>query len=121
MVGKRRALDDGLWMISKEFLVMADYDGSKSLDEIDFLTIPIWIRVAGLPMGLMNRVTAMVIGDEIGEFMDVDFENDEMADGRFLHVKIRLDISKPLGRGITIDLGEDAEGRWCPISYEFLP
>jgi hypothetical protein len=72
-------------------------------------------------MGLMNRATAMVIGDEIGEFMHVGFENDEMADGRFLQVKIRLDIRKPLGQGITIDLGEDVEGRWCTISYEFLP
>lgn len=41
--GKRRALDDGPWMISKELLVISDFDGSKSLDEVDFSSIPIWV------------------------------------------------------------------------------
>lgn len=41
-------------MISKEFLVVKDYDGSKSLDEVDFSFILIWIQVARLPMGLMG-------------------------------------------------------------------
>lgn len=38
---KRKALKDGPWMISKEALVVADFDGSKSLDEIDFSFISI--------------------------------------------------------------------------------
>jgi hypothetical protein len=41
--GKRKVLEEGSWMISKELLVVADFDGSKSLDEIDFSFIPIWI------------------------------------------------------------------------------
>jgi hypothetical protein len=39
-------------------LVVAEFDGSKTLDEIEFASIPIWVRVAKLPMGLMNRDTA---------------------------------------------------------------
>lgn len=35
--GKKRALEDGPWMISKE----ADFDETKSLDEVDFSIIPI--------------------------------------------------------------------------------
>ena len=39
--GKRRALEDGPWMISKELLVVTDFDETKSLDEVDFSIIPI--------------------------------------------------------------------------------
>lgn len=118
---KRRVLKDGPWMISKEVLVVADFDGTKSLDEIDFSFIPIWIRVARLPMGLMNRATTEVIGDEIGDFMEMDFESDDLAAGRFLQVKVRLDIRHPLRCGITVGMGEGVGDRWCPIQYEFLP
>uniref|UniRef100_K3ZNG2 CCHC-type domain-containing protein n=1 Tax=Setaria italica TaxID=4555 RepID=K3ZNG2_SETIT len=118
---KRRALEEGPWMISNEALVIADFDGTKSLDEIIFSFIPIWIRVARLPMGLMNKATAEVIGDEFGKFLEVDFESDDLAAGRVLRVKVRLDIRLPLRRGITVDLGEGVGDRWCPVQYEFLP
>jgi hypothetical protein len=66
-------------MIPKELLVVADFDGSKSLDEIDFSSIPGRIRVARLPVGLMTRSTTQVIGDEVGTFMEVDFESDVLV------------------------------------------
>ena len=39
--GLQRALDDGPWMISKELLVVVEFDESKALEEFDFLSIPI--------------------------------------------------------------------------------
>jgi hypothetical protein len=56
--GKRESMDEGPWMISKELLVVADFDGSKSIDEVDFSSIPIWLRIDRLPMGMMTRVVA---------------------------------------------------------------
>lgn len=83
-------------------------------------SVPIWIRVARLPMGLMKKEVAIAIGDDIGEFLEVDFENDDMAARRYLRVKVRIDIHKPLQRGIIVDMGEDVEERWCPLKHEFL-
>ena len=60
-------------MVSKELLVVADFDGSKTLDEIVFSFIPIRVRVANLPMGLMNRSTAKAIEDKVGESNDPRF------------------------------------------------
>ena len=39
--GLRRALDDGPWMISKELLVVTEFDEAKSVDEFDFSVVPI--------------------------------------------------------------------------------
>jgi hypothetical protein len=40
-----------------------------------------------------------------------------------LLIKIRLDIRRPVMRGVTIDVGEGEEVKplWCPLCYEFLP
>jgi hypothetical protein len=91
-------------MVSHELLVIANFDGSKTLDEIEFASVPFWVRVANLPMGLMNRSTAQAIGDEVGTFMEMEAEaeSDEILVGRFLRVKVRLDIRKPLMRGVTV-------------------
>jgi len=40
-LGKRRALEDGSWMISKDLVVMAEFDETKTLDEMEFHFIPI--------------------------------------------------------------------------------
>lgn len=121
VAGKRRALEEGPWMISRELLIVADFDGSKTLDEIIFSFIPIWVRVANLPMGLMNRSTAVAIRNEVGEFMEMESDENECAAGRYIRLKVRLDIRKPLMRGVTISRDEGEDGRWCPLSYEYLP
>lgn len=118
--GKTRALEEGPWMISKE-LVVSEFDGTKSIDEINFSFIPIWLRVSRLPMGLMNKSMAVTIGNVVGSFMEADVENGDYAAGRFLRLKVRLDIRKPLIRGMTMIIGEDKEDRWCPFCYEYLP
>ena len=43
--GKRKALDESPWMISRELLVVADVDWRKTLDDIDFFAVPIWVRI----------------------------------------------------------------------------
>ncbi|KAG0529526.1 hypothetical protein BDA96_05G106000 [Sorghum bicolor] len=112
--GLRRALDDGPWMVSKELLVVVEFDESKALEEFDFSSIPIWMRVKRLPFGLMNRVVAETIGDDVGAFMEVDADGGESAVGRVLRIKIRLDIRKPLHRGI-MKLGKN---ELAPFSRE---
>jgi hypothetical protein len=38
--GKRRALDDGPWMFGKDLVVMAEFDESKVLEEMEFFFYP---------------------------------------------------------------------------------
>lgn len=107
-------------MLSNDLLVMAEFDGSKTLEEIYFSFIPIWIWVTKLPLGLMSREAGEVIGDEIGEFMEVDVGEDGMVTGSVPWVKIRLDIWKPLMHGVMVQTEEEGPDRWCSVMYEYL-
>ena len=114
--GKRRAIMEGPWEFGGDLLIVVDFDGSKRLKELEFVSVPIWIRVFDLPLGLMNEETARRIGNKAGRFLEVDMDEDGLAVGEFLRIKVLLDIRKPLFRGVTME----GEG-WCNIKYKFLP
>ncbi|KAK1678763.1 hypothetical protein QYE76_039611 [Lolium multiflorum] len=104
--GKSKALKEGPWMFNHELLVMVDFDPRKTLDE----------------------ETAEAIGAEFGGLLDVETDEDGTAVGKFLRIKVILDIRVPLRRGIKLleDVELDTGGlqeleRWCPFQYEFLP
>jgi len=44
-------------MFGKDLVVMVDFDPTKTIDEVEFIYIPIWIRVLKLPFGMMNKAT----------------------------------------------------------------
>jgi hypothetical protein len=119
--GKRKALDEGPWMFDKELMVMQDFDPTKSLEDYEFNDVPIWIRIFKLPLGMMNGETGEQIGQEVGEFLEAAVGDDGMAVGKFLRIRVRIDLRKPLMRGITLHFGDDMLPKWCPFEYEFLP
>jgi hypothetical protein len=46
---------------------MVDYNAEKTLEELVFAFIPIWVRVSKMPFGMMNKATGEAIGREMGE------------------------------------------------------
>ena len=63
------------------------------------------------------------IGEEVGQFVVMDREEDGSAVGEFLRIKVKLDIRKSLMRGVTLlkEEGGKEKKMWCPILYGFLP
>lgn len=119
--GKKRAIHDGPWLFGKDLIVVVDFDGRKRLEDIKFDNIPIWIRVSGLPLGMMNKETGEMIGNEVGAFVDMDLEEDGSAVGQYLRIKVRLNITKPLMRGVSLVVEDGEAPLWCPMVYEYLP
>lgn len=116
---KKKALEEGPWNLSKE-LVVSDLDETKTVDELEFNSVPIWVQVSQLPLGMMNAAIAEAIGGEIGDFIEADTEDGNVAVGRFLRIKVRIDIRKPLMRGVTVIADSNGAERWCPLAYEHL-
>jgi hypothetical protein len=102
-MGKKRSLEDGPWMMGHSLLVMVSFNGKKALEAVEFHHVSIWIHVSKLPMWVMNRKVAEIIGSEVGKFMDVDDEKNGIAIGCYLRVKVWIDIRRPLMRGVTME------------------
>lgn len=121
--GKKRALEDGPWMFGKDLVVVADFDGEKTIDEVELNFIPIWVRITKMLLGLMNKGVADMTREMIVEVLEVDVDEYDMAVGQYMRLKVKLDIRKLLIRGVTLDVGDEvyAKMKWCPLVYEYLP
>jgi hypothetical protein len=119
--GRKKAVDGGLWSFDKDLIVLENFDPTKSVEEYSFSSIPIWIRVYKMPLGMMSRMNGILIGDRVGEFMEMDGVEDGMAVGKCLQVKVRMQITSPLMRGTTMEVDDKGRTIWCPFEYEFLP
>lgn len=58
-----------------------------------------------LLVSMMNRETTEVIGTDMGEMLDVEIEEDGLVVGRYLRIKVRINIRKALRRGIILHVG----------------
>ncbi|XP_073360407.1 uncharacterized protein [Aegilops tauschii subsp. strangulata] len=105
--GWTRALEDGPWWFDKELLVMEEFDPDKTVEEYEFNIIPMWIRDFGLPLGSMNRDTGELIGKDFHDLVEVDVGHDGKAAGKFLRIKVKLDIKLPLMRGFVLEREEE--------------
>ncbi len=69
----------------------------------------------------MTREVGEDIGAAVGNLIDVDVPAESgIAWGRFLRIRVELDLSKPLMRGCIIQVEETAPV-WMDFRYEHLP
>lgn len=68
---KKKALGSGPWSFNKDLIVIEKFVPSKTIDEYEFKFIPIWVRVYGIPLGMMSSETGELIGKNIGEVFDM--------------------------------------------------
>ena len=62
-----------------------------------------------------------ILGSKVGTVLKVDTDQRGRVRDSFIRVRTLLDISKPLRRGLPVQLGKNAEKTWCEIKYERLP
>lgn len=67
------------------------------------------------------RILVRPLVIKIGVFKEADVGDDAKAVGRWLRIKVVIDIRKPLMRGITVKVGDAEKEKWCSFLYEFLP
>ncbi|KAM0899427.1 hypothetical protein ACQ4PT_021295 [Festuca glaucescens] len=103
--GRKKAVDIGPWMFDKDLIVMEEYDPNKTTEQYEFNSIPIWVGMYKLPLGMMKKETGEKLGELVGEFMEMDGVEDGMAFGKCLRVEKECDIKLKKGE-------EPQFGKW---------
>ena len=78
------------------------------------------MQIHNLPLNNRTRETRWEIGSKLGEVLEVDVAESGVQWGRYLRVKVKVDVSKKLVRGKKIAF-EGREQRWIAFKYERLP
>ena len=118
---KDKVLEGSPWSFEKKLLMLKQYDGNIRISDYYFGSASFWVRIYGLPLKLMNVETAKMLGRKIGTFIRADHDNARAEVGRFLRVRIEIDINKPLRRFITLKTKGTHDVHRGRLSYERLP
>ncbi|KAK1617511.1 hypothetical protein QYE76_023028 [Lolium multiflorum] len=87
-----------------------------------FDQMEVWVRVLNLPMDMMNRFFGELIGNWVGKFISVEVDEEGLAWGKELRIRVAVRVDQPLLRGVSIKESEAAvEGTWFDIKYERIP
>ncbi|KAK1692965.1 hypothetical protein QYE76_009662 [Lolium multiflorum] len=103
-------------------VLLKEYSGSVRPSDMVFDTVEIWVRVLDLPMDMMNLFFAKLIGGWIGKYIAADVDEEGMAWGKDLRIRVQVRVDQPLLRGVSVKESEkEVEGIWYDLKYEKIP
>ena len=114
-----RVLASEPWSFDKHLVVMQKYEHETAIEELSFNRACFWVQLHGIPLRYMTAEAAVKISSVIGEVAQPIVPKD-LDGGKFLRLKISIDLSLPLCRGRLISLGNGKQ-TWISFKYERLP
>lgn len=124
---QRKAPEGGPWTFEKDLLLIEEFVLSKRIEDYEFKYVTMWVRLFDLPLGDMHRNNGELIGDLMGETVDVDVGADGMAIGKFMRIRVKMLVAESLMRDSWITVTKEEGGKkkderiWVRFEYEYLP
>lgn len=116
---REHILDLGPWSVNGQCLNLRKCGVDRSLEELKFNMLQIWIQVNGLNLDMYYSKNAHMIGNEVGNCVRVESEH-TMKQRSFLRMQVEINIEEPIKEGIWWTNHAGLE-KWTPIKYERLP
>ncbi|TXG63385.1 hypothetical protein EZV62_010379 [Acer yangbiense] len=110
----------GPWHFGNSLIVLEKQMGLGNIAQLGFNKAEFWIQIHDIPISCMNRRTAKWLTEQIGEVVEIPTESRECR-GKFMRVKVRIDISKALKRWLKLKLNRSEEITMMNLKYERLP
>jgi hypothetical protein len=116
---KRRIKEGRPWLFDRRIFVLKELEEHIPPSQMVFSLALFWVQVHDMPLICMNKEVGTQIGESLGEVEEVDVTGDGVGWGRFLRVRVLIDITKPLERGRALKVNE--RSIWVSFKYEKLP
>ncbi|XP_050259988.1 uncharacterized protein At4g02000-like [Quercus robur] len=117
---KKRVMEMCPWTYEKSLILLREFEGERIPKEISLWQSPFWVQIHNLSLKSRTRETGRAIEAKLGEVLEVDVEESGVHWGKFLRVRVKIDVTKKLVRGKKIVI-EGGEQRWIAFKYERLP
>lgn len=110
---KTRIEEGCLWLFDTSIFVIEPYNGKTKPKDMAFNKASFWMKMHNMPLG------GMKFGSLVGSVEVVDVDEEDISRGKWLQVKVRLDLTQPIAWGRTVNI--DREKYYIPFQYEKLP
>ncbi|MBA0798372.1 hypothetical protein Gohar_008965 [Gossypium harknessii] len=81
---------------------MLPFEKGKDIDSYEFWWFPFWLRIYNIPLELMDRQTALNVGDALGELVAIDWKDNNGGWIEFVRLKVKINVLKPLRRVVKL-------------------
>jgi hypothetical protein len=81
-----------------------EFDGYTSPSKLNFDTSAFWIRIYDLPLVCIGREMGFKLGTTVGKVEEVETDDDGVEWGEYLHVRVHVNLFKPIPRGRVLKL-----------------
>ncbi|GMP90113.1 hypothetical protein CsSME_00041385 [Camellia sinensis var. sinensis] len=105
IVDKCRVMINGPWSFDKQLVMLKEFNGALQPSEITFSTMEFWVHKSNLPLISMTRDAGVLLGNNLGKFVDMEYGDRGISWGRTLRIRVEISIDKPLWRGLKLALG----------------
>lgn len=75
-------------MISGHYLVVQKWKSRFKAHEEEISSMPVWLRIVKLPLGLMNTDFLTQVGDDLGSTIKVDTNKYHQTRGCFARIRV---------------------------------
>ena len=110
----------GPWNFEDNLLLLCCWKAGLSSTNIAFTHTPFMVQVLGLPFEFMTEEVGKDIGGTTGNFLEVDRCSWQSDQAKFMHIRVDVQIDKPLCRGGYMSSPESGK-HWVSFKYERLP
>ncbi|XP_058783570.1 uncharacterized protein LOC131658275 [Vicia villosa] len=111
-------LRNGPWSFDRNLLVLNRVSGEEQPSYLHMHFGVFWVRIYDLPLMLRLKAMAKKLGGILGEYEDMD-QKEAHKNGRFLRIKVKIDLKQPLKRGTMVCFKE--KNLRVHYKYERLP
>ncbi|MBA0648455.1 hypothetical protein Goklo_016172 [Gossypium klotzschianum] len=69
------------WLFDRCLFSMLPFEEGKDIDSYEFWWLPFWLRIYNIPLELLDRQTALDVGDALGELVVIDWKDHNGGEG----------------------------------------
>lgn len=117
---KKKILEMCLWSYEKQPILLKESKDELVPKDISIWQSPFWIQIFNLPLKSRISETGQAIGSKVGEVMAVDVSESGIHWGKYLRVRVKIDVTKKLVRGKKVMI-EGGKQWWISFKYDGLP
>ncbi|TXG60616.1 hypothetical protein EZV62_015189 [Acer yangbiense] len=118
---QNRILSRDPWSFDDALIALEKPTGKGTMESLSFKTAVFWVQIHQIPLLCMTRDNRWFLGGMIGEVVDIDGGFLRDCVGKFMRVRVRIEIDKPLRRCLRVDILGDGVETVMILRYERLP
>ncbi|KAJ6370628.1 hypothetical protein OIU76_028835, partial [Salix suchowensis] len=117
----QEVLDRGPWMFGGKSLVLQQWHPHFKFDKNQITTIPVWLRLRGLPFPLWTKAGLSLVASMVGRPLSCDESTFSCKRLEYARVCVEVDAAHPFVHNFELEIPQSSDTVRVDVEYEWKP